>query len=549
MLKALRYVPLEPQDGLGPIDLLGKPEYRIDPSSDDLFQRLIEIRAEVKRRRDEARKVGDEAGAERLNAEQEALKILASATSYGIFVELNVRSYADLQDLVCYGVEGAGFPATSRNVEEPGSYFHPLLATLITGAARLMLATAEVLTERQGLGWMFCDTDSWTLVKPEEMTEEEFLPRAGRIRSWFDALNPYDIAEPILKLEDANFRVEEGKLTDELEPLYGFAVSDKRYVLFNLDASGRPVIRKASAHGLGHLIAPYGEEEAPADIPAPVMKLEDIGVVRWQHDLWYRIVCAALEGHPDQIDLDLPSFDRPAVARYAATTPVLLQWFKGFNEGKPYRDQVRPFGFLYAYQTRRREHARLTEVTPGGASPKRRRRAKEDLPRAVAPYDKGLEVAAESCFDRETGEPVPPELLPTYRQALAQYHLHPEDKFLGGDLTDVGLTSRRHIEVAGIEHIGKEAERWEEQFYIGLDPQAQIVYGDAAEARHVRLNDLIRDGERFGRRRLAQVSGVSVGEVSMLLRGLKKPGPGVVGRLLIGIRELEKEDHTPTEQG
>jgi hypothetical protein len=284
------------------------------------------------------------------------------------------------------------------------------------------------------------------------------------------------------------------------------------------------------------LIAPYGEEEAP------VLKLEDIEVERWQHDLWHRIVSAALEGHPNQVELTLPEFERPAVARYAATTPALLQWFKGFNEGKPYRKQVRPFGFLYAYQARRRAHTQPTEAAASGAPPKRRRRAKaEDLPRAVAPYDKDLEVAAQGCFDRETGEPVAPELLPTYRQALAQYHLHPEGKFLNGDFIDSGLTSRRHIEVCDIEHVGKEAERWEEQFYLGLDPEAQIVYGDAPEAHRVRLNELIRAGERFGRRRLARASGVSLGEVSMLLRGLRMPDAVTVPKLAAGIERLRLE--------
>ena len=65
---------------------------------------------------------------------------------------------------------------------------------------------------------------------------------------------------------------------------YGFAVSDKRYVLFNLH-DGRPVIRKASAHGLGHLRAPYGPNDAPSDIPAPDLDLRDIGVERWQQFL------------------------------------------------------------------------------------------------------------------------------------------------------------------------------------------------------------------------------------------------------------------------
>ena len=38
-------------------------------------------------------------------------------------------------------------------------------------------------------------------------------------------------------------------------------------------------------------------------IPAPSLNLDDIGVERWQYDLWYKIIRAALDGHPDQVDL------------------------------------------------------------------------------------------------------------------------------------------------------------------------------------------------------------------------------------------------------
>src|ERR1700731_1005622 len=72
-----------------------------------------------------------------------------------------------------------------------------------------------------------------------------------------------------------------------LAPLYCLAISSKRYVLFNLDEQGQPIIRKASAHGLGHLMVPYGSEEARPSIPAPAVPLSEIGVERWQYDLWF----------------------------------------------------------------------------------------------------------------------------------------------------------------------------------------------------------------------------------------------------------------------
>jgi hypothetical protein len=91
----------------------------------------------------------------------------------------------------------------------------------------------------------------------------------------------------------------------------------------------------------------YEADAAPASIPGPVVKEKELGVPRWQHDLWYRIITAALDGHPAHVDLtDITGLDVPAVSRYGATTPALLHWFDRYNAGKPYREQVRPFGFL-----------------------------------------------------------------------------------------------------------------------------------------------------------------------------------------------------------
>lgn len=112
-------------------------------------------------------------------------------TSYGIFVELNVSSQATTEETMCYGGEDT-FSTRVRNVEEPGQYFHSLLATLITGAARLMLALAERLAEDSRITWAFCDTDSMALARPKGMEQEDFLKRAESVREWFTALNSYE---------------------------------------------------------------------------------------------------------------------------------------------------------------------------------------------------------------------------------------------------------------------------------------------------------------------------------------------------------------------
>jgi hypothetical protein len=67
--------------------------------------------------------------------------------------------------------------------------------------------------------------------------------------------------------------------------------------------------------------------------------------------------------------------------------------------------------------------------------------------------------------------------LKTYAQVLAQYHLRPEAKFENGDYLDSGPTRRRHVQATQINYIGKEANRWEEQFFLGMDEDAVIEYG------------------------------------------------------------------------
>jgi hypothetical protein len=276
------------------------------------------------------------------------------------------------------------------------------------------------------------------------MGEREFVARARRVQAWFDPLNPYTKPQPLFKIEDQNFKLgPDARPTDQLAPLYGFGVSAKRNVLFNLDRDRRPILRKVSAHGLGHLVSPYDADHAPASVPPPVVPLAELEVERWQYDLWYRITHAALGEHPEQLDLGgLPGFDQPAATRYGATTPELLAWYRTFNEGRLYEEQVRPFGFLIAFQAK-------TSPELG------------EFPRIVAPFDKDVTTAAARAFDRRTGKRVPCYQLKTYRQAIAQYHLHPEAKFAGGDYTDSGLTRRRHVTVATVTYIGKEANEWD----------------------------------------------------------------------------------------
>jgi hypothetical protein len=516
VLRAITLRPCEQQDDLKPIALAGNSEYAIDPRSDDFYRHLIIFRNQIKKRMRQA--IGSEVAV--YDTEQQALKILANATSYGIFVEFVVDELDPSETRTCYGPAGKPFSISTLKGEEPGPYFHPLIATLITGAARLMLAIAEKLAIDAGLDRAFCDTDSMALARPDSMDQAAFFAKAGSVCDWFIPLNPYNQKGPLFKIEEANYRIEGDRQTEELAPLYCLGISAKRYVLFNLDPENRPVIRKASAHGLGHLLAPYREEEAPPHIPAPTVPLSKIGVERWQYDLWHQIVMAALEGHPDQIDLDYhPALDQPAASRYAATTPTLLSWFKTYNQNRAYRDQVRPFGFMLAFQAVVPALV-LEETFEFDGSSKRLKGTKAAAPlKPIAPYSRDISQAAKTCFDRDTGKPIDPSLLKTYRMALAPYHLSPESKFLNGEPYDRGPTLRRHVRAITIEHIGKEANHLEEQFYLGPDQDRQIEYGSAPNYDGELLRRLKDAAKTFGHRRLSESLGITRMTLGKLLRG------------------------------
>ena len=114
-----------------------------------------------------------------------------------------------------------------------------------------------------------------------------------------------------------------------------------------------------------------------------------------------------------------------------------------------------------------------------------------------------------ACFDRETGKPILADRLKTYAQALSSYHLRPELKFENGDFYDRGPTRRRHVRVVRVEYIGKELNRWEEQYHLGLDEGADIPYGANPNAPGLHATELKLLVGEFGERVVASQIGVS----------------------------------------
>jgi len=96
------------------------------------------------------------------------------------------------------------------------------------------------------------------------------------------------------------------------------------------------------------------EEEARDD--------RDSGVRLWEEDVWKTIISAALGATPRQVDYAFrPEMSEPARSRYAATRPAVLDWFKRYNQCRPYPEQVKPFNFPLSFYPRRQEDVIVAE--------------------------------------------------------------------------------------------------------------------------------------------------------------------------------------------
>src|SRR5205085_6709841 len=89
---------------------------------------------------------------------------LANAASYGIYAEMNRREAERKINVTCYSTDAEPYTCRVAHPEVPGEYCFPPLASLITGAARLMLALLENAVTALGGTYAMEDTDSMAIV-------------------------------------------------------------------------------------------------------------------------------------------------------------------------------------------------------------------------------------------------------------------------------------------------------------------------------------------------------------------------------------------------
>jgi hypothetical protein len=520
--------------GLNPVKLRGTIE--VDPKAQDFFKVVIEERKRLALRTDLS-----DAEKKRLD---KALKVLANASSYGIYAEMNRQENDRQTRVTCHGIDGEPFICRVAHPDVPGEYCFPPLASLITGAARLMLALLEYCVRELGGTYAMEDTDSMAIVANEN--GGEVLCAGGRVKalSWkqvreiserFPELSPYDpkaIPGSILKIEKDNFEPRTGRQRQ----LYCLAISAKRYALFVKDKNGSPVLlRKGvnndddrwSEHGLGHLLNPTDPEREDRE---------------WIAQVWQRLIRSALGLATENVDFAR----RPAVGRITVSSHAVMRPLENLNLGKSYPDQIKPFNFLLSCHV-----AQLGQ--PVGADP-----AKFHL---VGPYEtdarRWLETKWIDQYSRKEYRITTTDLpsrttacVKTYGNIATEYEFHPESKCADADRNPcgkqtVGLLQRRHIRIDQIKYIGKESNRLEE-VEEGLIHSDDSVYTEYPDPRRDEWeNKVVPALKKIPLSRLAKLTGLSRRTLIYARVGQRRPHKKHQQILAAIVTKLDMKVHDP----
>ena len=387
----------------------------IDPSKENLFKRLVELKQDAKLHKDPREK---------------GIKVLLNSTSYGIFVQLDVDDRPD--DLVVYGTKKF---ETHAKYEEPGEFFDPVIAALITGHSRLVLGITEALLARKGMVHAYCDTDS--MFVPPETVEE--------IQDFFRPLNPYSNVKELFKIEGNDW-------------YWFYGLSSKRYVLYRKDGDKITIDESKtdedySLHGLGHLLNPFGNRE-----------------IRWQKIVWEDILKMYYKIITED-DFRDKYMNFYAMSQFAVSSFGLISWFSKINKGKPLTKQIKPFNFMLIGLSK------VKDVKP------------------IAPFSNNPNEAVYKPFvNRKNGKIMQgTEYWKTLSDELWRYVKHPEHKLDGCD----GILRRKHITVDKIISIGKEASNIDSAL-VSLNRLEQNIYTDHKELEALIRKMTVKDAERIG---------------------------------------------------
>ncbi len=458
---------------------------QIDPRKEDFFRRVVEERKKFPKN----------------DPMEYFLKIFASSGSYGLFVEVNQK---ELDESTAVGIFSGehSHEESSKEIEEAGRWYSPILGSLIAAGGRLLLAMLERCVADAKGTYLFCDTDSLCIISSQKSEPVHIAGADGlRTLSWdevedivnrFERLNPYDrryIKGSILSLVKAN-HVD----SDSSKPrrqLYGYSVSSKRYVIYEKTGRGDIKVVEPKAHGLGYLAAPKEEKEGEEG--------------NWIAEAWDWLLRSELG-----LKCTAPSWlGIPAMMPIVISTPNILQ-----------RLDPRPFSFLLLPQVDSSgghpadvDNSRFTLVTSFTSM-----RSEWLKSECVNIFDgKVYQLALEQTAQLD-------KVIPrTYAHVLYLYTKHPEAKSLAPDGTSCacdtrGLLQRSSVTGASRRYVGKETDRrWEQGEDLSLVEFTSCEYQQSKQV--VASDEIKQQILQVGIRKLERATGVSHHTIAKILSG------------------------------
>jgi hypothetical protein len=496
ILKAVRMVPHGKQAGMKSVSL-SDSKVEIDPYHDDLFKKIIEQR--------------------KLNKADEALyywlKVLANSI-YGFFGELNPDILSKKVPIKVFS-GGKELSDASDVVENPGPWFFPPLASLITAGGRLLLGMTEACVQKKQGSYLFCDTDSLAVVASRHGGPLRIPGGEGlRILSWkelqdiadkFESLNPYDlqiVEKSILNLVKANYV--DSNDEKPRRQLHGYSISAKRYALYEKIGKAGIKIVDPKAHGIGFLYP-------PKDSPKGWKK----DVAQWIYEIWDYIARGILK-----LKRRAPTWlDLPQMMRLTITTHNVLDRLGGWEVARPYNFLMMPIvDPLFGYAFDRPKNQKIMLVTAFSSNQKHWFNLE-----CINIY--GGKKYRMVNSNREKNPPHDVVLPSQFGRLLIEYQEHPEAKSLAPDGTPCkgatkGLLKRAHIVAGELRYVGKETDRkWEEGDDISVLEFKTTEYGRSKMV--VASEEIKKDIENIGINKCARESGFDRKNfIRKLVRGL-----------------------------
>lgn len=102
---------------------------------------------------------------------------------------------------------------------------------------------------------------------------------------------------------------------------------------------------------------------------------------------------------------------------------------------------------------------------------------------------------------------------------LASYPYRQESKFRNGEAFHRGETIPRRINASEIKYIGKEADRWEEDFLIGLGFDPMTMFGRNPDDAAGLFEEIRRAARAYGQKPVADATGVARGSIARICDG------------------------------